>query len=112
MTDRSGKRFPVMFRARLFWGDRSYPGVVSNVSEGGMHIRTKMSPPHDTVLEVMIKVGKGSMTFPSNVRWSVRGTNIYNSDGEHVMGVEFLDVPHGYRKLLHLISQDQPGKTS
>ena len=107
MEKRAFKRLPVKLQARLYWGNKIYPGVVTSLSENGMFISTRMSPPFDAVLEVVVTMGKGFLKFPGNVRWSVKVNYLDDSDDENIMGVEFLDVPPDYLKFVKSIKSGQ-----
>ena len=96
MEKRGFNRLPVKYQARLYWGNKVYPGIVGNFSEKGMFIRTMMSPPFDAVIEVVIDLSKGFIKFPSNVRWSVQVNSLDNAGKEHIMGVELMDVHSDY----------------
>ena len=105
MKKRAFERLPVKLKARLYWGNKVYPGTVSNFSENGMFISSRMSPPFDAVIEVVIDKDNGFLKFPSNVRWSVRINHLDKYDEDSIMGVEFLDVPAEYLEFLKSIKK-------
>jgi hypothetical protein len=81
--------------------------MVTNISEKGMNISSKMTPPFDAVLEVVIDVTKGYYKFPGNVRWS--GSHpAPNCDSEETcIGVELLDVPSDFREFLEKLESNR-----
>ena len=100
MKNRAFERLPVKLKARLYWGNKVYPGTVGNFSEKGMFIRTRMSPPFDSVIEVVIDKSKGFLKFPSNVRWLAQVNSVDNEGNEHIIGVELMDVPPDYLEFI------------
>jgi hypothetical protein len=106
MVKRSFKRIPSRLNARLYWENNIYPGMVTNISEKGMNISSKMAPPFDAVLEVVIDMIEGYYKFPGNVRWSGIQTAPKCDDEKTCMGVELLDVPSDFRKFLEKLESD------
>ena len=100
MKNRAFERLPAKLQARLYWGNKVYPGTVGNFSEKGMFIRTRMSPPFDSVIEVVIDKSKGFMKLPSNVRWLVQVDCVDNDGKENILGVELMDVPPDYLEFI------------
>ena len=100
MKNRAFERLPVKLQARLCWGNKVYPGTVGNFSEKGMFIRTRMSPPFDSVIEVVIDKSKGFMKLPSNVRWLVQVDCVDNDGKENILGVELMDMPPDYLEFI------------
>lgn len=80
--------------------------MVTNISEKGMNISSKMAPPFDAVLEVVIDMTRGYYKFPGNVRWSDTRTAPNRDDEETCMGVELLDVPADFSEFLEKLDSD------
>lgn len=106
MEKRSFERITVKLQARLYWGNKVYPGTVSSLSEKGMFIRTRMSPPFNAVIEVVIDKSKGFFKFPGNVRWSVQVNCLDNAGKDNIMGVELMDVPPDYLEFVKELKPD------
>ena len=68
MEKRSFERLPVNLEARLFYGNLIYTGVVTNISENGLFIRTKMSFPVDSVLMTVLMMNGSTVDLPIKVR--------------------------------------------
>ncbi|MEW6714159.1 MAG: PilZ domain-containing protein [Nitrospirota bacterium] len=96
MEKRKRKRKPVNLKVRLFWGKNTYPGTVTSISEKGMFISTKMSPPSDSVFEVVLNVQDMHLKVPVNVKYAMRIDVTVDSVEKNGIGVEFLDVPPQY----------------
>lgn len=106
MVKRTVKRIPAKLHARLHWENNVYPGIITNISDRGMNIRSKMAPPFDAVMEVVIDVEDGHYKFPGNVRWT--GLPTLNCDkDENCMGIELLDCPSDYQEFLERLESDQ-----
>ena len=96
MEKRKRKRKLVRLKVRLFWGNTAYPGIVTSISEKGMFISTKMSPPSDSVLEVVLNIQDMHLKVPVNVKYEMRIDVTVDSVEKSGIGVEFLDVPPQY----------------
>ena len=106
MKSMAYERLPVKLQARLYWGNKVYPGTVGNFSEKGMFIRTRMSPPFDSVIEVVIDKNKGFLKFPSNVRWSVQVDCLDDGGKENILGIELIDVPPDYLEFIERLKSN------
>jgi len=106
MEKKRRKRKPVRLEARLFWGKTAYPGIVTSVSEKGMFICTKMSPPSNSVLEAVLHIKDKCLKVPVNVRWTIRMDDSGDSDENSGIGVELLDVPPQYLDFFNNLEAD------
>jgi len=95
MEKRKHKRKAVRIKVRLFWGNNTYPGTVISLSEKGMFIATKTSPPTDSVLEAVLKIEDDHLKVPVHVKYTIRMDGA-EPDEKSGMGVMFLDVPAKY----------------
>jgi hypothetical protein len=105
MQKRRHKRRPVRLEARLFWGKTAYPGIVTSLSEKGMFICTKMSPPSDSVLEAVLHIKDKHLKVPVNVKWTVKMDGA-QADENSGIGVEILDVPRTYTEFFNNLEAD------
>lgn len=96
MEKRRRKRKPVSLKVRLFWGNNTYPGTVTSLSEKGMFITTKMFPPSGSALEAVLYIEDRHLKVPVNVKYTIRMDVTVDSVEESGIGVEFLDVPPQY----------------
>jgi len=106
MQKRRYKRKPVRLKVRLFWGNTAYPGIVTNISEKGMFISTKMNPPSDSVLEAILHIKDKHLKVPVHVKWTLRMDVTVDSDKNNGIGVEFLDVPQQYLDFFNNLADD------
>lgn len=106
MEKRKRKRKPASIKVRLFWGNNIYPGTVTSISEKGMFISTKMSPPSDSVLEAVLHIKDKHLKVPVHVRYTIRMDVMLDSDKSSGIGVEFLDVPPQYLDYFKNLNDD------
>lgn len=92
MQKRSCKRMPVSISARLVLGNMFYPGKIENISEMGMFIQTKLSPPPQAMFIILVRnEEKNLLQFFARSKWT-KGT-----DGLHKgVGVEILNPSINY----------------
>jgi len=106
MLKRRYKRRPVRLEARLFWGNTSYPGIVTSLGEKGMFICTKMSPPSNSALEAVLHIQGKCLKVPVHVKWTIRMDGSAASDENSGIGVELLDVPTLYLDYFNSLEAD------
>jgi len=106
MKKKRRKRIPVRLQARLFWGNATYPGIVTSLSEKGMFICTKMSPPSNSVLEAVLHIKGKDLKVPVNVKWTIRMEDAADPDENSGIGVEFLNVPSQYLDFFNNLEAD------
>ena len=87
---------PVNLQSRLFYGNIVYTGVVTNVSENGMFISTKMSYPIDSVFIAVILLDEHTLQLPIKIRRTVRSGDHSNRPEDNGVGVRLLDPSREY----------------
>jgi hypothetical protein len=100
MERRGFKRIPANLHTRFFYGNLSYTGIVTNLSENGMYVKTKKGLPLEAKLEMFVPLIDEVLKIPVEIRRVVRKDDM--CDG---MGIELLELPLNYFKLvedLHL----------
>jgi hypothetical protein len=104
MEKRAFERLPVNFQARLFYGNMIYTGTVTNLSENGMFISTKMNFPVDSVLVSAIledqSIIHSSIRLPVRIRRTVRSNNYYDLIKDSGIGVELLKPLQEYAEFV------------
>lgn len=73
--ERHHVRVPATLRAvRIEWSGRTWPGEISDVSEGGLHVRTDWMLPEGEQVRVRFQVpgeeGATELEVVAEVRWS------------------------------------------
>jgi hypothetical protein len=96
MEKRAFERLPVNLQARLFYGNMVYSGTVTNLSENGMFISTKMGFAVESVFVIVVRPGENSLMVPIRVRRTVKSKYYFDSDVESGMGVEVFNAPQDY----------------
>ncbi len=91
---RAYRRMPANLQARLFYGNLIYTGTVTNLSENGMFISTKVKFPVNSVFIMLVLVNDHALKIPIKVRRMVAPENNYCPDCG--MGVELVNVPQNY----------------
>ena len=97
MEKRAFERVAVKLQARLFYGNMVYTGLVTNISEKGMFICTKMQFPVHARLITALKAGDFTYQLTIKIRRTVRpgshpvcledaglGVLLLNPPGEHI----------------------------
>jgi|Deesub1362A_J573_1020465.scaffolds.fasta_scaffold14155_2 c-di-GMP-binding flagellar brake protein YcgR len=84
---RKHKRINTQLNVSFYCNETDYDGVITNISEGGMFIRTgKLSFPLESELNIFLRTREKILTIPVKVRWLSKSMDIF--DG---MGVEVKD---------------------
>jgi len=96
MEKRQFQRLPVNLQSRLFYGNMVYTGVVTNLSESGMFISTKVSFPMDSVFIAVILLNEHTMQVPIKIRRTVRSGDHSGSPEDNGIGVGLLDPSREY----------------
>ena len=96
MEKRAFERLPVNLQARLFYGNMVYSGTVTNLSEKGMFVSTKMGFAVESVFVIVVLPGENSLMVPIRVRRTVKPKNYLDSDVESGIGVEVFNAPQDY----------------
>ncbi len=99
MDKRAFERLPVNLQSRLFYGNMVYTGIVTNLSENGMFICTKMSFPVDSVLIAVILDDGNTIKVPVKIVRAVRSNNSFSPESSG-LGVGLLSNSNEYMDLL------------
>ncbi|RJQ42790.1 MAG: PilZ domain-containing protein [Nitrospiraceae bacterium] len=83
---------------RIFYNAMFYRGLMVNLSEKGMFIRTSQSFPSEAVLPVVINSGEEILTVLARVKW-IKKTGDYQ-DG---IGVEIMSPSKGFMEFISSI---------
>jgi hypothetical protein len=96
MEKRAFQRVSVSLPSRLFYGNMVYTGVVTDISEKGMFISTKMSFPVDSVLiaEVLLDYHYGEI--PIQIRRTAKPDGDFKGFEQRGMGVRLLNPSQEY----------------
>jgi hypothetical protein len=95
MEKRRDKRIPAHIEAKFFFGNTLCSGIVTNVSECGMCIDTKMFLPFDANIELLISLENEVLNVPVSVKRVVMTDSFYDT-----MGLEVLNQSREYLKLV------------
>ena len=91
MHDRAYERINVRLEAMYHCGVRINSGIVTNISENGMFIHTKLDLPFDVNFELIIPSNEGALNFPVKIIRIEKSNGVY--DG---IGVEIADHSQSY----------------
>lgn len=112
MEKRTFQRLPVNLQSRLFYGNMIYTGIVTNLSENGMFITTKVNFPVDSVFIAIILLDSHTISVPIKIRRTVRAEQSISNE-ESGLGVgllntskEYLDFISKTRASLSNVSED------
>ncbi len=95
MEKRVSKRIPAKLALRFPCADTSCSGIVSDLSENGMFINTKICFPIQLKFELLIPLKNEILNVPVKIARIVKTDDVY--DG---MGVEMTDLSKEYLKYL------------
>ncbi len=93
---RAFERFPVKLDARLFFGNLIYSGKVTDLSQGGMFVNTKVKFPVNSEFMMVVLVNKRTVKIPVRVKRREKSENTYNLTARNGIGVELVDSPQMY----------------
>ncbi|GEM_PF-1189283 len=91
---RACMRISANLQARLFYGNLIYTGTVTNLSEKGMFVSTKVRFPVNSVCIMLVLVNEQVVKIPVKVKRSVAPEGGYSPDCG--MGVELVNAPQNY----------------
>ncbi len=91
MKKRAYKRIPTSINARFFCDGLFYPGTVTNLSENGMCIHTRVCFPIDSMFDVLIPMKKEVLNVPVKISRIEKTEDFCDT-----MGVEVLNSPENY----------------
>jgi len=92
---RACKRIPVNVSMRFFVGNAVYTGTITDLSEKGMYVKTRMCLPCNSRLELLIPFKEEVLKIPLIVRRVVKASDLCDA-----MGVELPNPPRKYLELV------------
>ena len=105
METRRHKRITVDLQARLFFGQTGYSGIIRNISEEGMFVRTSsIHTPIDvdsgTTLQIECQLPAGEeLNLNCPVKWSMK---IPPENLRSCIGIEIIDPPVEYKEFMKI----------
>jgi len=99
MEKRAFQRLPVNLQSRLFYGNMVYTGIVTNLSENGMFIRTKMSFPVDSIFSVILLLETHTLSIPIRIRRTVAAEQLTGTEDIGI-GVGLLNCSKEYQEFV------------
>ncbi len=96
MEKRAYRRVPADLQARVLYGNLIYSGKVTDISENGMFINTKVTFPVNAVFLLMVLVNDCVMKIPIKVKRLVKSGEDYSGEDRCGMGVELVKTPQHY----------------
>lgn len=100
MEKRTFQRLPVNLQSRLFYGNMVYTGIVTNLSENGMFISTKVSFPVDSVFIAIILPDTHTISIPIKIKRTVKEVDQLTGNGNSGIGVSLLNPSKQYLDLV------------
>ncbi|RJQ48245.1 MAG: PilZ domain-containing protein [Nitrospiraceae bacterium] len=95
MERRAYERLSAQLQARMFYGNIVYTGTVTNLSESGMFVTTRMNFPVDSMF--IIVVFQNGQTFKIPVKVSrISKANHHAGAEDTGIGVTLLNPPRDY----------------
>ncbi|NOZ67753.1 MAG: PilZ domain-containing protein [Deferribacteres bacterium] len=95
MEKRSCERIPVSLEANFYCDNTECRGTVTNLSETGMFINTKIEFPFDLNFELHLRLNGKILKTPVKISRIERTDNTYGG-----IGVRLLNPPENYLKFL------------
>jgi len=95
MERRASERFPSNLQTRLFYGNLFYTGTVTNLSEKGVYIRTKINFQVNSIFAMVLLINDRTVTLLGRVKRRVRSSG-NPSHVESGMGIELYNPPVTY----------------
>ncbi len=96
MERRAYQRTPTYLYARYFYGNLSYTGIITNLSENGMYIKTRKCLPVISKSKVLIPLIDDVLKVPVEIKRVIRMDNGMCKG----MGIELLDRSQNYLELV------------
>ena len=93
---RAHRRFHSQVEARLFFGNMFYTGQVTNLSEGGIFVRTRVSFPLDSVFVTVMLLNQHTLNILSKVKRAVKPENHGVPRNNFGMGLELINPSEDY----------------
>ncbi len=92
---RAYERFPAKINARLFFGNLIYTGKITDLSQSGMFVSTRVGFPVNSEFLMVVLVDDRTIKIPVKVRRKVKNEN-GNSSANNGIGVELVESPQQY----------------
>ena len=99
MERRSHERLPSKVKARMFYGNVFYTGMVTDLSENGVFVSTRMSFPLNTVFILVVLVDNQTLKVLSRVKRVLR-PEYDQSNAKIGMGIELLSPSLEYLEFI------------
>lgn len=96
---RACERYPANLKARLFYGNLIYAGMVTDLSLKGMFVSTKVGFPVNSEFMMVLMLNDRTMKFPVKVRRRIHKEDHYSTKRSGI-GVELLDAPKNYAEYI------------
>ncbi len=96
MEKRAFERIPVNLYVNLLYDGISHEGIITNISEKGMCINSKLCIPNESKLEVLIPWREKLLKVPVKTGWSIE------TDETYKVGVELLNPPNHYLAIVNI----------
>ena len=96
MEKRAYRRIPANLEARVLYGNLIYSGKVTDISEVGMFINTKVNFPVNAVFLLMVLVNDCVIKIPIKVKRRVKSGEDLSGQNKCGMGVELVKTPQHY----------------
>lgn len=107
---RACRRYPSCLPARLVYGALMYTGKITNLSQNGMFVSTRVRFPVNASFTVILLLNDRAVQIPIRTRRTVRSARDCSSPGNDGIGVEILEAPRSY--LDHVCRCRQAAKDS
>ncbi len=105
MSNRAYERVSANIEAKFFYGNSIYSGEITNLSENGIFISTKICFPFESRFEILIPLDGKVVKVPVKVSRIIKTDDFY--DG---MGLELLEQPRNYVEIVSSL-KSAVGKT-
>jgi hypothetical protein len=108
MERRAYERLFSELQARILYGDIIYTGMVTNLSENGMFIRTRANFPVDAVFDIVVLKNGQTVKITVKVRRSGRSSAYGIGSEDHGIGVMLINPPRGYLEFVEKSRRGTP----
>lgn len=108
MFERQHERFTKRLETKFSSGDLSFTGISSNLSEGGLFIRTQRGFAPGTIIDIELVLPDGKTSFlKGRVKRSIR-TSISTHQSKNGMGVELIEKDAAYINFIKSFATNLP----
>ncbi len=94
------ERFPAKLDARLFFGNMIYAGRITDLSQSGMFINTKVGFPVNSEFFMVVLVDGRTLKIPVRVKRRVKTDKAYSPINESGIGVELMNSSQKYMEFI------------